>query len=445
MSTILIKNARIVTMNKSRDIIFGNLLVKDNLIVSVGDEIGSADTVIDAKEQLLIPGLIQTHVHLCQTIFRGQADDMELLDWLKKRIWPLEGAHDSESIYYSAMLGIGELFKSGTTSVIDMETVHNTDSAFQALFDSGIRAISGKCMMDYGGDVPKTLLETTEQSLKESIDLLEKWHGRDRGRLSYAFTPRFAISCSDNLLKLVEKLSKEYKVKVHSHASENPSEIKVVESERGVRNIEYFKRLNLADENLILAHCIWVDDNEMDILRTNKVNVVHCPSSNLKLASGIAKIPEMQALGVSVSLGSDGAPCNNNMDMFNEMRLASLIHKPAHGPTAMTAKEVFEMATLNGAKAMGLLDIIGSIEPGKKADFVLVDVNKLHCAPAWGADVYSQLVYQARASDVALTAVDGKIVYQDGKLMTVDEKQTIKKCEAGIKRIYSSAFSSKSV
>ena len=441
MSKTLIKNAVIVTMNSDRDVINGSVLVEDGAIKAVGAVDSAADQVIDAHGGLLIPGLIQTHVHLCQTLFRGQADDLELMDWLRKRIWPLEGSHDEESVYYSALLGIGELFQGGTTSVIDMETVHHTESAFQAIEKAGIRAVSGKCMMDCGDDLPDTLRETTEDSLQESVDLLEKWNGSCGGRLHYAFTPRFAVSCSDDLLRQVAQLNRKYGVKVHTHASENTGEIRIVEQERGMRNVAYFEHLGLADENLILAHCIWLDNQEMELLADKGVHVVHCPSSNLKLASGLAKIPELVQMGTHVSIGADGAPCNNNLDMFMEMRLTALIHKLGRGPRVMPAQTVFEMATLGGAAAMGQSSQIGSIEPGKCADLAIVDTSGLHFAPQSGAEnVYAALVYEARANDVALTMVDGQIVYQDGILKTIDENQVRAKCSQIISKKRELAF-----
>ncbi len=344
---ILFKNATIVSMNAQRDIIRGDLLVEDSRISAVGRKIEQpADRVIDVRGDLLIPGLIQTHIHLCQTLFRGQADDLELLDWLKLKIWPLEGAHDPESLYDSALLGIGELFLGGTTAIVDMETVHHTEHAFKAILDSGMRAVSGKCMMDDpSGDVPPSLQEKTSDSLQESVDLYEKYHGAAGGRLEVAFTPRFVISCTDDLLREVSRLAKEKKALVHTHASENRGEIEVVESTRGLRNIVCLEKLGLTGPNLILAHCIWLDEAEKEILVRSKTRVAHCPSSNLKLASGIAPIPELLSLGAEVSLAADGAPCNNNLDGFVEMRHAALIQKPLHGPTVMPAWKVFELAT----------------------------------------------------------------------------------------------------
>lgn len=431
MASIRIQNATVVTMNEQRAVFTGSVLIQDDRIARVSAEITPEETVdeeIDAHGGLLIPGLIQTHVHLCQTLFRGRADDLELLDWLSKRIWPLEGAHDPDSVYYSAQLGIGELFAGGTTSIIDMETVHHTESAFEAIRAAGIRAISGKCMMDWGDDVPATLMEKTEDSLRESVDLLEKWNGAENGRIQYAFTPRFAISCSDALLREVKTLSRQYGVKVHSHASENRGEIAIVEQERKMRNVDYFEHLGLANENLILAHCIWLEPHEMELLAKRQVRIAHCPSCNMKLASGFAKVPELLAGGASVSIGADGAPCNNNLDMFMEMRMAALIHKPGRGPRVLPAKTVFEMATRGGAAAMGLENEIGSLEVGKKADLALVDTRALHFAPNVGIDPYAQLVYEARGSDVALTVVDGRIVYRDGQLCTMDADDVRKNC-----------------
>ncbi|HBE77376.1 MAG TPA: N-ethylammeline chlorohydrolase [Firmicutes bacterium] len=440
MSTTLIKNALIVTMNLGRDLVNGSIYIENDRIKSIGSLTEpAADRVIDAHGQIVIPGLIQTHIHLCQSLFRGQADDLELLDWLKLRIWPLEGAHDPESVYYSALLGIGELFRGGTTSIIDMETVHHTESAFEAIAETGIRAISGKCMMDWGEGVPDSLLEETGASLRESVDLLEKWHGGCGGRLSYAFTPRFAVSCSDQLLKEVAALSRQYQVKVHTHASENQGEIALVEKERHVRNVLYFEDLGMANGDLILAHCIWLDEREMAIIQNSGVKAVHCPSSNLKLASGIARVPEMLKRGIRVSIGADGAPCNNNLDQFIEMRTAALIQKPQHGPTAMPAWQVFEMATLNGAETMGLSDDIGSLEPGKKADLVMINLHKLHTSPFTGSNIYAQLVYQAKSSDVTLTMVDGKIVFEGDRLFTIDEHDVLEKSNRIIKRVYNRA------
>jgi Cytosine deaminase and related metal-dependent hydrolases len=409
-------------MNKQREVFKGDLLVDGAIIKAIGQGIeASSERVIDLHGDLLIPGLIQTHIHLCQTLFRGLADDLELLDWLKLRIWPLEGAHDFESLYDSAQLGIGELFLGGTTTIVDMETVRQTEYAFQAILDSGLRALSGKCMMDNPSeDIPPGLRESTEDSLRESVDLYEKYHGQGNGRLEVAFMPRFVISCTDRILKEISCLARKKKAFVHTHASENIEEIRKVQDRFGLRNVVLLEKIGLTGPNVILVHCVWLDQEEMKILADSGTRIVHCPSSNLKLASGVAPIPELLKCQAEVSLGADGAPCNNNLDCFVEMRHAALIQKPLLGPTAMPAQQVFEMATIAGARAIGHEHDLGSLEVGKKADLAVINTGGLHTWPNGHTDVYSQLVYQVQASDVSLTMVDGQIVMQDRQLLTID-------------------------
>jgi len=434
---ILFKNAKIVTMNGQREIIQGDLLVDGSQIAEIAGVIEQpADQIIDLQGDLLIPGLIQTHIHLCQTLFRGQADDLELLDWLKLRVWPLEGGHDPESLHDSALLGIGELFLGGTTTIVDMETVHHTEHAFEAILSSGLRALSGKVMMDdCNGDIPSSLQESTGDSLQESVNLFEKYHGQGNGRLEVAFTPRFVISCTDTLLNEVSQIARVKNAFVHTHASENRSEIQLVESTRGMRNIVYLDKVGLTGPNLILAHCIWLDDAEKEILIRTKTRIAHCPSSNLKLASGIAPIPELLRCGAEVSLAADGAPCNNNLDGFREMRHAALIQKPLHGPTVMPAQKVFELATLAGARAIGHEHDLGSLEVGKKADLAVVSLQGLHTWPIEHVDVYSQLVYQVTSSDVRLTMVNGQIVMKDRQLMTIDVPQLKRSSSRSLERV----------
>ncbi|MBZ5751619.1 5'-deoxyadenosine deaminase [Metabacillus rhizolycopersici] len=434
---ILIKNAEIITMNEKNEIFNGDLLIKADRIVEISKNIEGIypDKIIDATGKTVIPGLIQSHIHLCQTLFRGQGDDLELLDWLSKKIWPLEAVHDEESIYYSAMLGIGELIQSGTTAIIDMETVRHTEYAFRAIAESGIRALAGKVMMDQGEGVPLSLLEETNESIQESVDLLEKWNNYDNGRIKYAFSPRFVISCSEDLLSEVRDLSNHYQVMVHTHASENLKEIEIVENERGMRNIVYLDHIGLANQRLILAHCVWLDDEEKRIIREKGVKVSHCPGSNLKLASGIAETPDLLDKGIFLSLGADGAPCNNNLDMFNEMRLTALIQKPAHGPTAMDAQKVFRMATIGGATAMGLENEIGSLEVGKKADVVILDLNDFHTYPSMDVDPISRIVYSATRGDVETTIIDGKFVMENRIMNTINKSIVLKESNKSIKRL----------
>jgi 5-methylthioadenosine/S-adenosylhomocysteine deaminase len=420
-NTHLIKGATIVTMDRQGRVIEGDVLVEDGRISKVSPSISAGtDSVIDARGRVLLPGFIQTHVHLCQTLFRGAADDLPLLDWLKTRIWPMEAAHTDSSVYASAQLGIAELIKGGTTAALTMETVHHTDAVFRAVEESGFRAIVGKCMMDRGQDVPRGLIENPEDSIAESLRLLERWHGRGDGRIRYCLAPRFALSCSRALLERVAVLAGQRGVLVHTHASENLIEVDLIrrETERG--NIEFLSDVGLASENVVLAHCVHVSEAEIDILERTGTRVAHCPSSNLKLGSGIAPVPRMLERGICVSLGSDGAACNNRLDMFTEMRLAALIQKPAHGPQSVPAIRVLEMATLQGARALGLEDTIGSIELGKRADLTILNLDRTHTTPR--PDVISTIVYSASPSNVETVLIDGRIVMQNAVLTTLSEQ-----------------------
>jgi 5-methylthioadenosine/S-adenosylhomocysteine deaminase len=423
VTSILIKNGSLVTMDASNSIVEGELLIVDGKIADVGARGRSADLAIDATDCVVIPGFVQTHIHLCQTIFRGAADDLSLIDWLKKRVWPMEAAHSASSITASARLGIAELIKGGTTCALTMETVNHTSEVFKVVEETGFRATVGKCMMDKGDEVPAALHEQTAQSIDESLALLDAWHGKADGRIRYCFAPRFAVSCTRELLERVASLARELRVMVHTHASENMTECAMVESETGLRNVAYLDSLGLTGPHVALAHCVHLSDDEIDTLEQTRTNVVHCPSSNLKLGSGIAPVAKLLDRNVSVSLGADGAACNNRLDMFTEMRTAALLQKALHGPEVLPAQRMLRMATIDGARAMGLDGEIGSLETGKRADVAIVRMNGLHAIPA--KDFVSALVYSAEASDVDTVVVDGRVLMRDRKLLTVDEAETV--------------------
>ncbi|OLD28968.1 MAG: N-ethylammeline chlorohydrolase [Acidobacteria bacterium 13_1_40CM_3_55_6] len=418
--SILIKGGTIVTMDANDSVVRGDLLIRDGRIAEIDEKIGSdADETIDATGGVVLPGFIQTHIHLCQTLFRGAADDLALIDWLKKRVWPMEAAHTKESIRASARLGIAELIKGGTTCALTMETVRHTEEVLRVVDESGFRATVGKCMMDKGDDVPRALHEETAASIRESVALIEQWHGRGGGRIRCCFAPRFAISCTRELLSEVSELARKHKVMIHTHSSENKNECEIVEAETGRRNVAYLDSLGISGAHVLLAHCIHLDTEEMETLSRTKTNVAHCPSSNLKLGSGLARVAEMLARKIPVSLGADGAACNNRLDMFTEMRTAALLQKLAHGPEVLSAAQVLRMATIDGARALGLDNEIGSLEVGKRADVIVVDLNQLHSSPK--QDVISSLVYSAQPSDVRVTIINGRVVMRDGELLSLNE------------------------
>jgi len=404
--SLIVRGATILTMNDAFDVIEGDVVIRGGRIESVGKSSDAkADHIIDGRGSYLLPGFIQTHIHLCQTLFRGYADDLALLDWLKTRIWPMEAAHTPKSLAAAAQQAASELLRSGTTTVLTMETVHDTDAVFEALEPMGLRAVVGKCMMDADSAVPSRLMEETARSIDESVAIAKRWHGRADGRLRAAFAPRFAVSCSRELLEAVGRLAIEHQLLIHTHASENRDEIALIRSRTGKKNIDYLADTGLTSPQLCLAHCVWVDDDEQSLMAERGVKVLHCPGSNLKLGSGLAPVVEMRAKGISVSLGADGAACNNHLDMFEEMRLAAVLQSVRHKPGALTARDVVWMATREGARALGLDHDIGSIEPGKKADLILVDAH--------GADPYSAVVYASRGTDVRTTIVDGQVLIDD--------------------------------
>src|SRR5258708_4221113 len=426
--SILIKGGTVVTIDEKNPIVSGDVLIRDGRIAGVGTEIDeTVNDVIEAEGCAVLPGFVQTHIHLCQTLFRGAADDLALIDWLKKRVWPMEAAHTAASIRASAQLGIAELIKGGTTCALTMETVRHTEEVLRAVEETGFRATVGKCMMDKGDDVPSLLHENTRASIDESVALIEEWQGRANGRVGCCFAPRFAISCTHELLSEVSKLARQHGVMIHTHASENKSECEIVERETGKRNVAYLDSLGISGAHVVLAHCVHLATEEMETLALTKTNVAHCPSSNLKLGSGLARIAEMLAREIPVSLGADGAACNNRLDMFTELRTAALLQKLAHGPEVLPAARVLRIATIDGARALGLDREIGSLEAGKRADVIVVNLDQLHSSPS--RDVVSTLVYSTVSSDVRTTIVDGRVLLRDGELSTMNEANVIEEAD----------------
>ena len=425
MSSLLVRGGIVVTMNDRFDVVEGAVSIRDGRIAAIARAIDERhDATIDARGGYVVPGLIQTHIHLCQTLFRGYADDLELMDWLRTRIWPMEAAHTSDTLRAAARLAATELLASGTTAVLTMETVHDTDVVFDAIAATGLRATIGKCMMDSDSQVPRRLQEATRASIDESLALRQRWHDSHNGRIRAAFAPRFAVSCSRALLESVAELARQHDALVHTHASESRQEIAIVTQLSGSRtNLEYLDHVGLASPHLCAAHCVWADEADQRLLAERDVKVMHCPGSNLKLGSGIAPVVEMRARGITVSLGADGAACNNRLDMFEEMRLAAVLQAVRKAPGVLAARDVLWMATRAGARTLGLEHDIGSLEVGKRADLIVVDRDRPHLAP--GPDPYSTLVYAARGSDVRTTIVDGAVLVDDFTPLHIDRAQIV--------------------
>ena len=440
--SLLLRGGRVVTMDPSRRILDADILVEQGRIKSVGrldrwKDGKKKPPVLDCTGLIVLPGLVQAHVHLCQTLFRGLADDLALEAWLSDRIWPLEAAHTERSIYWSAMLGAAELLLGGTTAILDMESVRHTAAAFEALESIGIRATAGKCLMDAPSS-PASLREATDQALNESADLCARWHGAAEGRLRYCFAPRFAPSCTGPLLRAVSDLAEQAGAVIHTHAAETPLELELVKRATGNDEIAYLDSVGISGPRAAVAHCVWVNKDNIARLARQATSVVHCPSSNLKLGSGIAPIPEMLEAGCHVAIGADGAPCNNRLDAFEEMRLAALIQKPRRGPDALPATQVLDLATLGGARALGLESEIGSVEAGKAADLIVIDLAAPHAQPE-DADLVSRIVYSARAADVRHVIVAGRVVVRDGALKTADIGEIRREANTETRRLRTAA------
>lgn len=422
MLPLLVENALVIGMTSRDDLTAGGrVLIEEGAITALHAEAltrtidlemrGKAVERLNAGGAWLLPGFVQTHIHLCQTLLRNGPDDLELLPWLAAHVWPGEAAHDAETLEISARLGLAELVAGGTTSVLDMGTVRHTDSIFRAAALSGIRVTSGNALMDDPATNPPELFAETDEGLAETERLFERWHGASSGRLRVAFCPRFAVSCTRKTLEESARRAAKLSTLVHTHASENLGEIELVRKRTGQENIHYLDEVGISGPNVVLAHVVHTSSSERALLASQRTNVSHCPSSNLKLASGICPVPEYRSLGIRVSLGADGAPCNDRLDPFMEMRLAALLPKVRLGPSALSAYDVVRMATVDGAESLGLHDV-GTIETGKRADFVLLDPTSGFAAPTeWRDDPYGPLVYAFDRSHVIGTYVEGRAVY----------------------------------
>ncbi|MBN1302335.1 MAG: amidohydrolase family protein [Melioribacteraceae bacterium] len=431
----------IVTVNNKNEILYNHVLViEDGIISSIKPEehfdINSFEGLVhEHRDLILIPGFVQTHIHLCQTLFRGLADDLELLDWLQMKIFPYENAHDINSLSASVRLGIAELQLGGATTILDMGTINHQDVIFNELIDSKMRAIAGKCLVDINDLYPE-FKESTRDSIDTCNELAEEFHNKT-SKIKYGFAPRFVLSCSEELLRESYEMSKNFHGSLyHTHSSENKSEIDAVRKLHGAENIEYFDRIGVLGDTTILAHCIHVNDMERVKLKKSDTRVAHCPSANLKLASGIANIPGYLKEGISVSLGADGPPCNNNLDMFTEMRLASLIQKPIHGPGIMDALTMLRLATIEGAKALHLDSETGSIEIGKKADLVLLDLMKAGNPILMSdAEIYSSIVYSSGIHNVDHVMIEGEWIVRNSESLLFDTKELLATAEGELTKL----------
>ena len=435
--SLLIRNGLVVTMNDRFDIVEGDVSIRDGRIAAIGRRSASRTIAsIDARGGYVLPGFIQTHIHLCQTLFRGYADDLPLMDWLRRRVWPMEAAHTPATLRAAARLATTELLCSGTTV--------GADDGDGARHGCGVRggrrerpARDDRQVHDgLSTDVP-----AAAAGADAGVDRRERRASTSAGtarptavcapRSRRASRSRARASCSRRSRSLSRPSSTRSCTRTRpNRATRSRSSGR---SPAGMTNIEYLASLPLASPRLCAAHCVWVDDREQQLLAEHDVKVMHCPGSNLKLGSGIAPVPEMRARGITVSLGADGAACNNRLDMFEEMRLAAVLQATRQQPGALPARDVLWMATRAGARTLGLEGEIGSIEVGKRADLIVVDRDRPHLAP--GPDPYSTLVYAARGSDVRTTIVDGEVLVDEFTPVRVDRAEVAADARAAAREL----------
>ena len=427
-NTILIKNALILNPNNFEER-KQSVLIKDDLIAEISDEIdeSNVDKIIDASGKILLPGFINTHTHLSMTLFRGLADDLSLDSWLNDHIWPMEANLNGDYCYIGALLGAVELIKSGTTTFSDM--YFYMEDVARAVDEAGLRAVLSYGMIDFGD------AERREAEIKENLTLFENCNGMADGRIKVFFGPHSPYTASEEVLIKVRQLASENNIGIHIHVSETEKEINDVSAEKGLRPFEYLDKIGFLGPDVLAAHCVWLSDNEIEIIKKNNVKVSHNPSSNMKLASGISPVSKLIENDICVSIGTDGASSNNNLDLIEELKIASLLQKVSTlDPNVVNSHEALAMGTIKGAEALGLDDEIGSIEVGKKADIILIDTNSANMVPD-SSTLTSNVIYSANGSNVDTTICNGKILMENKKLTVLDEQEIYDKARKAIKNL----------
>lgn len=416
MADIIIKNGYILTMDPSTDNIKnGVVVIEDGLITDVCESTEeTAETVIDVQGNVIMPGFVNTHTHAGMTLFRGYADDLALSDWLENHIWPAEAELTAFDVYAGTRLACLEMIRSGTIAFADMYFF--MDEVGKVVENSGLRAALSYGMIELWDE------EKGKRELKEGKSFVREWNGKADGRISAMYGPHAPNTCSKEFLMKVREQATGDNAKIHIHVLETEAELNQMKDQYGMCSVNMLDEIDFFGPDVLAAHCIWLSDGDMDILRNNNVNISHNPVSNMKLASGIAPVTKLLDRGANVCLGTDGCASNNNLDMFGEMKTAALLQKvDTMDPMALPARKVLEMATVNGAKALDINS--GMIRKGYNADVIIVDMNKAHLNPLY--DVPSHLVYSAGSSDVRTTIVNGKVLMDDYRVICMDEQKVI--------------------
>ncbi len=407
---IKIKRGVIVTLDPDRRILKDwSVGIEDGRIIEIAKRVeGEADFEIDARGKVVMPGLVNTHTHLAMTLFRGIADDLPLAQWLQEEIWPLEARLTSEDIYAGSLLGCLEMISSGTTTFNDM--YFQLDQVARAVKESGMRAVLSHAMFDL------VLQISVDEAMKEGRRKVREYK---ENRIKVFFAPHAPYTCSEELLIATKEEAEKQETGIHIHVSETEGEVEESETAKGAPPFEYLEKIGFLGPEVVAAHGVWPKEHEFEIIKKHDVKISHNPVSNMKIAAGVAPVPEYLSKGITVSLGSDGAASNNSLDMFEDMKITALLHKVRQmDASVVPAEAVLEMATIKGAEALGMEDEIGSLEVGKRADIILVDFNKPHHTPL--TNPVSHLVYSTQGSDVDSVIVDGQILMQGREFRTLN-------------------------
>jgi 5-methylthioadenosine/S-adenosylhomocysteine deaminase len=423
MARLRIEGGNVLPLEPADAVIEDGVVVVEGFEVTyVGPQPGPVkepgEQVLDASGCVVMPGLVNAHTHVSMTLLRGYADDMALQQWLEQKIWPAEMKLRYEDVYWGAMLGIGEMLRGGITTFNDM--YHYPDAVAQAVLASGIRGCISGVMIG--------ILPTAEELLREAIELTAEIKRTGHPRLVPMLAPHALYTCPDELLQRMAAAALDLGVRIHIHLSETAKEVEDSVKEHGVTPVQHLERLGVLEVPVVAPHCVHLTDEDIEILARRKVGVVHCPTSNMKLASGFAPIGKLLRAEAIVGLGTDGAASNNNLDMFEEMMVGAVIAKGHTGdPTMVSAPQMLAMATKGSAAALGLQDQIGALTPGRRADIIVVELDRLHMQPVH--NIISHLVYSARADDVRDVIIEGEVVMRERKLLTMDEAEV--KARAG--------------
>ncbi len=413
---ILIKGATIVTMNEAGDVLEpGDLYIENNCIKAIGREIagpGESCKIIQGEGKVLIPGLVNLHNHAAMTLFRNYADDLPLMDWLQKKIMPAEARLTGEDVFWGTSLALLEMLRGGTTTFVDM--YYYMDEVARACLESGIRAVLSEGIIGVNEDIGNKTLHIAKK-------FANNWQDAGNGRITTMLGPHAPYTCPPDFLKKVLKDTADLDTSFHIHLSESRSEMEEFIEKYGKTPVGMMQEVGLLERPVLAAHCVYLTDEDIDLLVAGKVGISHNPGSNLKLGSGIAPLPRMLAKNARVGLGTDGAASNNNLDMFEEIRLCSLLQKGYHeNPTLITANEALGLATRGGGRALNM-EHIGIIRAGARADLALLDFQKPHLQPP--NNPVANIVYSASHNDVDTVIVDGRVLVENGEVLTLDAER----------------------